>query len=64
MRGQYKNYQSTIRSELDLIEKAFMAERSSLLEEQMKELAHLQNQRRSDEGLVTISIIIIHTFLN
>ena len=50
MRGQYKSYQDTVRTELDQIEKAFMAERSSLLEEQMKELSHLQNQRRSEEG--------------
>lgn len=49
MRGQYKSYQDTVRTELELIEKAFMTERSNLLEEQMKELEKLLSQRRNEE---------------
>ncbi|KAI9144580.1 sperm tail-domain-containing protein [Paraphysoderma sedebokerense] len=46
---QYRDYQQVLREELDQVEKAFMEERTDLVEKNVKEIDMLFEQRRASE---------------
>ncbi|KAJ3125191.1 hypothetical protein HK100_010936 [Physocladia obscura] len=50
MEEQYRNLQTSLKEELELIEKSFIEERSELIETNMKEIETLFSQRRENEA--------------
>ncbi|KAI9208600.1 sperm tail-domain-containing protein [Polychytrium aggregatum] len=50
MDNQYRNFQSTLREELEQIEKSFVQERTELIEANIKELEGLFEQRGTNES--------------
>ncbi len=49
MEGQYRSFQSTLSSELEKVERAFIQERADLLTADKKELETLMERRRENE---------------
>ncbi|KAI8619818.1 sperm tail-domain-containing protein [Chytriomyces sp. MP71] len=50
MEEQYRSLQTTLKEELDHIERSFIEERTELIESNMKEIEALFSQRRDNEG--------------
>ena len=49
MEGQYRNFQTILREELEQIEKSFVEERTELIDSNAKEIESLFSQRRDNE---------------
>ena len=50
MENQYRTFQQSLQNELSLIERAFMEERTELIESNIKEVEGLFDQRRNGES--------------